>query len=101
MRNKNSDSYLDVYFAQVVMNSLVDGVSYLGFWQGTTGELLVLVSPEHARKEDEKVYSFEACPDETQEPEELAEYFQDFVWLIIRNQASNHEVPNSRFPELR
>ncbi len=89
-----------VYFAQVVMNAYVEGVSYLGFWEGSSGNLMILVSPEHAKKDDEKVYSFQSSPDETQNPTELSQDFHESVRLIMLDQADDYEVPYERFPKL-
>jgi hypothetical protein len=95
-----ANSHLFVYFAQVVMNAYLEGVSYLGFWDGPSGDLLILVSPEGTKRGDEKVYSFKSSPDETQDPEELSRDFQESVRLIMLDQADDHEVPYERFPEL-
>ena len=93
-------SNIPVYFAQVVMNAYLEGVGFLGFWQATSGELFIEVSPKGTRREDKKIYSFDACADETQNPEHLAEYFQDYIYEIIRGEADDYEVPQDWFPKI-
>lgn len=89
---------LFVYFHQVRMDILMEGISFVGLWSDSTGQLLISVSDQMTRVEDGKIYLFSARSEETQNPESIADDFKDCVRQIMLGEADDFEAPHSKFP---
>ncbi len=94
-----ADAELFVYFHQMRMDILLEGVSYVGIWSDSTGQLLISVSDEGTAVRDGKLYLFGAPIEETQHPERIAEHFKNCARQIMLDEAGDNEAPNEEFPD--
>lgn len=89
---------LFVYFHQMRMDILMEGISFVGLWSDSTGQLLISVSDQRTRVEDGKIYLFDAPSEETQNPERIADHFEDCARQIMLGEAEDFEAPYAKFP---
>lgn len=93
-----ASAQLFVYFHQVRMDIMLEGISYVGVWDAYGGRLLISVSDGATRVEDGKIFSFDGPSQETQNPENIAECFEEYVRRIMLDEADNYEAPGAVFP---
>lgn len=89
---------LFVYFHQARMDMMLEGILYVGVWTSYGGRLLISVSDGATRVEDGKIFLFDAPSQDTQNPEHIAKCFEEYVRLIMLDEADNYEAPGAVFP---